>query len=190
MRHPDRPLRRFLHCPRCGQPTVLSPFEGKMRDHCAFCDRIWYENAKPCAGILLEDELGRIVLTRRNIPPFEGLWDLPGGFLEADESPEAGALRELRGELGVEATLVGLLGVYVDRHLEGEDPTAWHHSLNFFFRARDLGQPLQPDPKELREARWFDRDALPPWEEVAYDNGRRALQVWLEAPLLRVHEQE
>lgn len=186
MSQPDRPLRRFLHCPRCGQPTVLSPFEGRMRDHCPFCDRVWYENAKPCAGVLLEDAQGRILLTRRNIPPFEGCWDLPGGFLEADEGPEEGALRELREELGVEAHLASLLGVWVDLHQEGDDPTAWHRSLNFFYRAHHPGTPLRPDPKELRGAQWFERDALPPWEEVAYANGRLALQAWLEAPPLGV----
>jgi 8-oxo-dGTP diphosphatase len=57
------------------------------------------------AGVML-DTLGRVLLAQR--PPgkhLAGLWEFPGGKLEAGESPESGLVRELREELGVEAAV-------------------------------------------------------------------------------------
>jgi 8-oxo-dGTP diphosphatase len=47
-----------------------------------------------------QDEL-KLLLIKRALPPFEGQWALPGGFVHIDESLEAGARRELEEETGV-----------------------------------------------------------------------------------------
>lgn len=57
------------------------------------------------AGVLT-DSAGRVLLAQR--PPgkhLAGLWEFPGGKLEADESPADGLVRELREELGIEASI-------------------------------------------------------------------------------------
>ena len=54
-----------------------------------------------CAVIARSD--GRFLAAR--VPPHKrlgGLWEFPGGKIEADESPEAALRREIREELGVE----------------------------------------------------------------------------------------
>jgi len=43
----------------------------------------------------------QVLLIQRGIPPFEGHWALPGGFVHEDESLEAAARRELEEEAGV-----------------------------------------------------------------------------------------
>ena len=45
--------------------------------------------------------------------PWVGAWEVPGGFLDHGEHPEAGARREVREELGIDVELTGLLGIYV-----------------------------------------------------------------------------
>ncbi|WP_138905103.1 (deoxy)nucleoside triphosphate pyrophosphohydrolase [Streptomyces albidochromogenes] len=50
---------------------------------------------------------GRLLAARRSAPPeLAGRWELPGGKVEAGETPPQALVRELREELGVEADAV------------------------------------------------------------------------------------
>lgn len=55
----------------------------------------------------------QVLLIRRKNSPFKGLWALPGGFLEMDETLETTALRELHEETSisnVQLTQIGAFG--------------------------------------------------------------------------------
>ncbi|MNT90093.1 hypothetical protein D3C72_2309290 [compost metagenome] len=69
----------------------------------------------------------------------------------------------------------------MDTYKPGDDPTGWHHSLNFYYMARPVGGNLDAlgERPESSELRFFERAELPPLEEIAYENGRQALQAWL-----------
>jgi ADP-ribose pyrophosphatase YjhB (NUDIX family) len=58
------------------------------------------------AGALIRDQTGRICLVD---PTYKDFWQLPGGTVEADESPSAGCRREVREELGLEIDLGPML---------------------------------------------------------------------------------
>lgn len=68
-------------------------------------------------------------------------WLLPGGRLEAGESPESGARREVREETGIEIEIVGLGAIAEQRFVRrGSD-----ESYEFRF-ATFVAEPLDPDP--------------------------------------------
>lgn len=92
---------------------------------------------------LIRDEGGRILLVDPNYKPG---WDLPGGMVEADESPRAALRRELREELGVEIALGGMLVVdWVPKH------GPWDDMVTFIYDAGQLppSMPLRLDDGEL-----------------------------------------
>ena len=50
------------------------------------------------AGVLVYDDQGRILMVK---PTYKNGWDIPGGYVEPDESPAKAAERELVEELGL-----------------------------------------------------------------------------------------
>ena len=63
----------------------------------------------PCAGAVVRDEAGRLLLVRRGHPPSAGLWSVPGGRVEAGETPAQAAVREVREETGLDVEVGALL---------------------------------------------------------------------------------
>lgn len=58
------------------------------------------------AGVLIRDEQGRVLLVE---PTYKAYWEIPGGAVEADESPRAACAREVEEELGLHLEVGRLL---------------------------------------------------------------------------------
>jgi len=97
-------LDEFNYCPICGTELGDRQVEGRTRRYCQQCDQPIYRNPKPCAGVLVVDEVERVLLIKRTEPPAPGAWSIPAGYLEADEPPHQAAVRELGEETNVAAS--------------------------------------------------------------------------------------
>lgn len=162
-------------CARCGAPLQARHEGMHIAAACTNpeCGRVSYRNAKPCAGVLIEQE-GRLLLVKRAIDPFKGAWDVPGGFLEEWEHPADGARREAREETGLAVELTALLGIFVDRYGD-----AGYNTLNIYYRARPTGGRLAA-ADDASQVEWFAANALP--EHIAFpDHEREVLAVWQAA---------
>jgi len=160
-------------CPFCGGPleTTLRADDHHPRQFCPACGRVHYRNAKPCVGVLIVRD-GRLLLVRRSIEPCRGWWDIPGGFLEEGELPEAGAVREAREETGLLVRPTRLLGFYVDRYVYQDEQGV---TLNAYFLAEVVGGEERPGDDAARLG-WFAPDALP--KRIAFDHVRLVLADW------------
>jgi len=121
------------------------------------------------AHTLVYRETGELLLVRH-----EGVdrWVVPGGELEPEEDPLAGARRELAEEAGIEATDDGM-GVLARVTFYGDGHETWGVLPVFEARA-DAVEPTVSDPDdEITDARWFadlpddtrDRDVLERWRD-------------------------
>jgi 8-oxo-dGTP diphosphatase len=158
------PLR---YCPRCAGAFERRPVEGRLRLVCTSCGRVYYENPRVAAALILEQD-GAVLLGRRVREPI-GKWDLPAGFVEIDEHPADAAVREAFEETGLRVEITSLLDVYADT-------TAG--IVLIVYTGRVAGGELRLNPEETSELAFFPRDALPPDEELAFANTRRALKAW------------
>ena len=79
------------------------------------------------AGAVIRDDQGRVCLVE---PTYKAYWLLPGGTVEADESPRSGCHREIIEELGLELELGPLLGM---EWLASEGSDDAHGALMFCY---------------------------------------------------------
>jgi ADP-ribose pyrophosphatase YjhB (NUDIX family) len=113
----------------------------------------------------------RALVTKRAREPEKGRFDVPGGFLDADEDPIAGLKREVQEELGidVEVSLSDL--VQMVPHPYGDDGD---YVLAMGFKARYTGGEPKP-ADDVADARWItasDLDAI----DFAWDHDRELLR--------------
>lgn len=88
-------------CPKCGNKLEWTDDEKTV---CTRCEHHVYENPRPTNAVILINETNEILLVRRAVEPFKGLWDLPGGFVSIREDFEESMLREIKEEIGAELT--------------------------------------------------------------------------------------
>lgn len=110
-------------------------------------------------NLLITDRDGKVLLTRRNIPPFLGSWHFPGSFLLKNEPIIDAQRRVARDEFGLELDEradLSLLGAFDDLD---SDPRGHVVDLAYGLTIEDPSQ-IKPT-KETSEVKFFDRDKLP-----------------------------
>ena len=157
-------------CPRCATAMVSADDHGTVRPTCPKCGYIWYRNPVPAAGVVLVEK-GRVLLVKRRWDPRAGSWCLPAGFMEAGETPEQTALRELEEETGVIAQLTGLFGVYAGF----DDPRV--RAVLILYAGVSTGGTLRAGDDAIDLA-WYPLDALP--DDLAFASHRQALAELIE----------
>jgi ADP-ribose pyrophosphatase YjhB (NUDIX family) len=124
---------------------------------------------------------GRVLLATRTAPPASDVWSLPGGKVEAGETLEAAALRELMEEVGVEARILGFNRHVEIIHREPDGRVAHHFVVASFVAAHVAGEP-SPGP-EAGAVMWadpFDLRGLPTTRQLA-EVLRAAHGIWRAA---------
>ncbi len=131
---------------------------------CDACETIHYQNPNIVAGCIAEWD-DKILLCKRAIEPRHGLWTLPAGFMENNESTEDAARRETLEEAGAQATIISLYSVYSIPHIS---------QVYMFFRATIEGGVFEAGIESL-ECDLFNESQIP-WDQLAFPVVKKTLE--------------
>ena len=93
------PLALFRYCPKCGSPHFEeNNFKSKK---CAACGFTYYFNSSTAVAVFITDPEGRLLVAKRAKEPAKGSLDLPGGFVDLNETSEEAVRREVLEETGL-----------------------------------------------------------------------------------------
>src|SRR5919202_1047102 len=109
-------------------------------------------------GAVVQD--GKLLLVRRASRYGRGNWQIPGGFIEPDETIESAVVREVAEEAGVQAEVVGVLGIR-NRY----DPDTGN-SIYVILLLRPISGEPTPDGLEVDQARYFTLDEIRMLDQV------------------------
>jgi ADP-ribose pyrophosphatase YjhB (NUDIX family) len=147
--------------------------EGDDRERliCRDCGFIHYRNPVVVVGAVAtwndgtEASAARILLCRRAIAPQIGLWTLPAGYLELEETTEAGAVREAWEEARARISIDRLLAVYNVPRIS---------QVQTIYQATLSSPDIAPGEESLEVGLFAWEDI--PWDEIAFPTVRWALQ--------------
>lgn len=115
---------------------------------------------EPCAGGIVFDDAGRLLLIRRGRPPAQGRWSIPGGRCRPGESPQQACVRELAEETGLTVSISQFAG-----RVERDRPAGGVYVIDDFVCRVDAGEVRAGDDAD--DAHWFDRHELEASERAA-----------------------
>ena len=121
-------------------------------------DRSYPDHPIPGVGAIVVGKKG-ILLARRDKPPGEGLWSIPGGGVEIGETQKESVIREVLEETGVECEALEFVGTADLITLDEDGKVEFHFLLNHYL-ARAITEETKPEFSE-GEVGWFHPDRLP-----------------------------
>ena len=123
---------------------------------------IYNQVPRVCVDLAIRDKHGALLLTLRDIPPYKGLWHLPGGGIKFKETIAEAASWVAQKEFGVEVRLGRFIGACetMNDDLSEDKP---RHSVSVVVEAQIVaGIPHKTD--ETAEVQYFHElpDAMNP----------------------------
>ena len=145
-------------CSSCGaQVEVRIPAGDSLPRHvCGDCGAIHNQNPKLVVSALAEWG-DRILLCRRAIEPRRGMWTLPAGFMENEESTAQAAIRETLEEACARIELGSMYTLIDVPHIS---------QVHIIYRARLLDLDFRPGEESLEVALFAEAEI--PWEHIAF----------------------
>ena len=146
------------YCSSCGAAVAfrIPPGDTLPRHVCERCGTIHYQNPKVVVGALATWE-DKVLLCRRAIEPRHGMWTLPAGFMENEETTAQAAARETLEEACARIEVGDLYTLIDVPHIS---------QVHIIYRARLLDLDFRAGEESL-EVGLFTEDEIP-WEQIAF----------------------
>ncbi len=158
------------YCSACGEKVSLVVPEGDNRRRyvCTVCATIHYENPKIVTGCIAQWQ-DKILLCKRAIEPRHGLWTLPAGFMENEETNREGAARETAEEANAKIDNMKLFCVFSIAHI---------NQVYTMYRG-DLVKGLASPGVESLDVALMGEDEIP-WQNMAFHVISETLKLYFQ----------
>jgi ADP-ribose pyrophosphatase len=163
----------FQFCPHCG---AKNPQSGSVPFRCQQCGFVNFFGPVAAVGGLVTNDDDQLLLVRRARDPGRGLWGLPGGFVDRNETVEQALVREVREETQLRITSSQYLMSY---------PNQYNYRgivapvIDFFFCCRvESADQLALADDELEHHLWI-RPTRGHLDAMAFPSNRVAIEAWL-----------
>lgn len=157
-------------CSQCGATVsrLVPPGDNRERFVCESCGVVHYQNPNNVAGAILTWE-DKVLMCKRAIEPRYGLWTLPAGFMENNESVHQAAARESIEEANALPGHLSLFGVFSMPYIS---------QVYLMFYGKLLSDQISPGIESL-EVALFTRDEIP-WGKIAFPVISHSLKLFFE----------
>lgn len=166
-------LDKFKYCPVCSSSHFeINNIKSKKCKDCGFT---YYLNPSSATVAFILNEKDELLVVRRKNDPGKGMLDLPGGFVDMDESGEEGMAREVKEETGLDAIEVTYQFCYPNTYLYSGFLV---HTLDMFFKikVKDLSHIEAMDDAEAYY--WIPLSDIS-IDDFAFDSIKKGLRRFL-----------
>ncbi len=166
-------VQTFQHCPRCGS-VLPAPVGNRLE--CSACGHRLFVNPTVAVAVIPELTDGRVLWIRRARDPGLGMLAMPGGFVDAGETAEAAARREVEEELGMALDRLQFVTSATNQY-----PFAGviYDVLDLFFHARlREGVEWEPAAAEVSAVEVLGKEEVPE-AAIAFPSMRLAWSAFL-----------
>jgi NAD+ diphosphatase len=143
--HLSKKMKIFNCCPACGSSDIV--FDDNKKFICRECAFTYFHNVAAAVGAILEYD-GKLVLIKRAKEPGKGKLDLPGGFVDPNESAEEALAREVKEELKIDLNEPKYLGSYPNIYKYKD---VLYYTCDLFFYCRIDTLPIEFSKTEIEE---------------------------------------
>lgn len=127
----NHPFTQFHYCPKCGSHHFEIHDEKSKK--CVDCGFVYYFNPATATVALIINDQNELLVCRRAKEPAKGTLDLPGGFIDMNETAEEGVAREVKEETGLDVIQCNYLFSLPNRYIYSDFTV---HTVDLFFRCQ------------------------------------------------------
>lgn len=169
----EHPLISFRYCPRCGYDGFAE--RNAKAKSCPQCGFVYYANPSAATACFLTDGEGWLLTVRRAKDPAKGTLDLPGGFVDMDETAEEGIIREVKEETGIDIGEVSYLFSLPNIYPYGGMDV---HTADLFFTAKIPSFSAAEAADDAAELVPLSLEEIHP-DDFGLESIRKAVGLWL-----------
>ena len=144
-----------------GYPKITWPKEWAWKDdiisdnsvHPVARESVYRSIHRLVSKVIIRNQKGEILMAKVKRGHFVGFWTLPGGYMDHDEHPSIGCVRETLEELGIDITLDESVPLITQKIFndEGISFVSFTYNSSWDGEIEQLNLQLE----EIEDAKWF-----------------------------------